>query len=57
MIGADYNGHLGEGNRGSEVVLGRYGFKDKCAEGQMLVDFAKIMGTALVNSYFEKGDV
>ncbi|KAF7699862.1 hypothetical protein C0J45_10852, partial [Silurus meridionalis] len=27
VIGADFNGHVGEGNRGDEEVMGRYGLK------------------------------
>ena len=34
-IGADFNGHVGEGNRGDEYVMGRYGDKARNAEGQM----------------------
>ena len=40
MIGADFNGHVGEGNRGDENVMERYGDKASNAEGQMAVDFA-----------------
>ncbi|KAI5609143.1 hypothetical protein C0J50_6145, partial [Silurus asotus] len=50
VIGADFNGHVGEGNRGD----GRYGFKERNVEGQMLVDFAKRMEMAVLNAYFEK---
>ena len=54
VIGADFNGHVGEGNRGDANVMGRYGDKARNAEGQMLVDFATIMEMAVVNTYFKK---
>ena len=46
VIGADFNGHVGEGNRGDENVMGRYGDKARTAEGQMVVDFATRMEMA-----------
>ena len=54
VIGADFNGHVGEGNRGDENVMGRYGDKARNAEGQMVVDFATRMEMAVVNTYFKK---
>ncbi|KAJ8375265.1 hypothetical protein SKAU_G00058450 [Synaphobranchus kaupii] len=54
VIGADFNGHVGEGNKGDEEVMGRYGVKNRNVEGQMVVDFAKRMGMAVVNTYFTK---
>ena len=54
MIGADLNGHVGEGNRGDEEVMGRYGVGGRNVEGQMIVDFAKRMRMAVVNTYFKK---
>ena len=54
VIGADFNGHVVEGNRGDENVMGRYGDKARNAEGQMVVDFATRMEMAVVNTYFEK---
>ncbi|KAI5611134.1 hypothetical protein C0J50_4922, partial [Silurus asotus] len=54
VIGADFNGHVGEGNRGDEVMMGRYGFKEKNVEGRIVVDFAKRMKMAVVNTYFKK---
>ncbi|ROT72882.1 hypothetical protein C7M84_008717 [Penaeus vannamei] len=54
VIGADFNGNVGEGNIGDEVVMGRYGVQERDTEGQMLVDFAKRLGMALVNTYFKK---
>ncbi|KAK3506979.1 hypothetical protein QTP70_033856 [Hemibagrus guttatus] len=41
VIGADFNGHVGEGNRGDEEVMGKFGVKKRNLEGQMVVDFAK----------------
>lgn len=54
VMGADLNGHVGEGNRGDEEVMGRYGVKERNVEGQMVVDFAKRMEMAVVNTYFKK---
>lgn len=41
VIGVDFNGHVVEENRGDEELLVRYCVKDRNAERQMLVDFAK----------------
>ena len=46
LIGADLNGHVGEGNRGDEEVMGRHDFKERNLGGQMVVDFAKRMQMA-----------
>ncbi|KAK3507778.1 hypothetical protein QTP70_000334 [Hemibagrus guttatus] len=54
VIGADFNGHVGEGNTGDEEVMGKFGFKERNLEGQMVVDFAKRMDMAVVNTYFQK---
>ncbi|XP_051775811.1 craniofacial development protein 2-like [Erpetoichthys calabaricus] len=54
VIEADFNGHVGEGNSGDEEVMGRYGVKEKNEEGQRIVDFAKRMDMAVVNTYFKK---
>ncbi|KAK3569029.1 hypothetical protein QTP86_021562 [Hemibagrus guttatus] len=54
VIGADFNGHVGEGNRGDEEVMGKFGVKDRNLEGQMVVDFAKRMDMGVVNTYFQK---
>lgn len=56
VIGADFNGHVGEGNRGEEDVLGEFGLKERNAQGQMLVDFAKIMKMYVVNTHFQKNE-
>ncbi|KAK3526868.1 hypothetical protein QTP86_000728 [Hemibagrus guttatus] len=54
VIGADFNGYVGEGKRGDEEVMGKFGVKERNLEGQMVVDFAKRMDMAVVNTYFQK---
>ncbi|KAK4307252.1 hypothetical protein Pmani_020965 [Petrolisthes manimaculis] len=54
VIGADLNGHVGEGNGGEEEVMGKYGVGERNAEGQMVVDFSKRTEMAVVNTYFKK---
>ncbi|KAK3570316.1 hypothetical protein QTP86_017172 [Hemibagrus guttatus] len=54
VIGADFNGHVGEGNRGDEEVMGKFGVKERNLEGHMAVNFAKRMDMAVVNIYFQK---
>ncbi|MCJ8736026.1 hypothetical protein PDJAM_G00254210 [Pangasius djambal] len=54
VIGADFNGHVGEGNTGDEEVMGKFGVKERNLEGQMVVDFAKRMDMAVVNTYVQK---
>ena len=54
VIGAGFNGHVGEGNRGDENVMGRYGDRARNAEGQMVLDFVTRMEIAEVNTYFKK---
>ncbi|KAK3544656.1 hypothetical protein QTP86_025603, partial [Hemibagrus guttatus] len=45
---------VGEGNTGDEEVMGKFGVKERNLEGQMVVDFAKRMDMAVVNTYFQK---
>ncbi|KAK3543875.1 hypothetical protein QTP70_030042, partial [Hemibagrus guttatus] len=54
VIGADFNGHVGEGNTGDEEVMGKFGVKERNLKGQMAVDFAKRMDMGVVNTYFQK---
>ncbi|KAK2905587.1 hypothetical protein Q8A73_009530 [Channa argus] len=54
VIGADFNGHVGEGNRGDKTVMGRFGLQDRNAGGQMVVDFANRMEMAVLNTFFQK---
>ena len=56
VLGADLNGHVGEGNIGAEEIMGRYGDETKNKEGTMVVNFAKRMDLAIVNTYFKKKD-
>ena len=56
VLGADLNGHVGEGNIGDEEIMGRYGAGTRNKEGSMVVDFVKRMDLAIVNTYFKKKD-
>ena len=56
VLGADLNGHMGEGNIGYEKIMGRYGAGTRNKEGSMVVDFGKRMDLAIVNTYFKKKD-
>ncbi|KAK3509234.1 hypothetical protein QTP70_025602 [Hemibagrus guttatus] len=54
VIGADFNEHVGERNTGDEEVMGKFGVRERNLKGQMVVDFAKRMDMAVVNTYFQK---
>ena len=56
VLDADLNGHVGKGNISDEEIMGRYGAGTKNEEGQMIVDFAKRIDLAVVNTYFKKKD-
>ena len=56
VLGADLNGHVGEGNIGDEEIMGRYAAGTRNKEGSMVVDFGKRMNLAIVNTYFKKKD-
>ena len=54
VVGADLNGHVGEGNNGDEECMGRHGLGKRKNEGQAVVDFAKRIELAITNTYFVK---
>ena len=56
VLGADLNGHVGEGNIGDEEIMGRYGAGRRNKERSVVVDFGKGMDLAIVNTYFKKKD-
>ena len=56
VLGADLNGHVGEGNIEDEEIMGRYSARKRNKEGSMVVHFAKRMDLAIVNTYFKKKD-
>ena len=56
VLGADLNGHVGEGNIEDEEIIGRYGAGTRNKEGSMVVDFVKNMDLAIVSTYFKKKD-
>ncbi|XP_042891613.1 craniofacial development protein 2-like [Penaeus japonicus] len=54
IIGADFNGHVGEGNSGDERVIGKYGYGAHNNEGQTIVDFAHRTDMAVINTFYSK---
>ena len=54
VMGADLNGHVGEGNNGDEECMDRHGLGKRNNEGQAVVDFAKRRELAITNTYFVK---
>ena len=52
LVGADLNGHVGEGNNGDEERMGRHELGKRNNEGQAVEDFAKKMELAIINTYF-----
>ena len=56
ILGADLNGHVGEGNIGDEEIMRRYGAGTRNKEGSVVVDFGKRMNLAIVNTYSKKKD-
>ena len=56
VLSADLIGHAGKGNIGDEKIMGRYGAETRNKEGSMVVNFAKRLDLAIVNTYFKKKD-
>ena len=56
VLGADLNGHVGEGNIGDDKIMGGYGAGTINKEELMVVDFGKRIDLAVVNTYFKKKD-
>ena len=54
FVGADLNGHVGEGNAGDVEVMGKCGLGARNNEGEMAVQFATRFGMAFLNTYFKK---
>ena len=54
LIGADFNGHFGEGSRGALEVLGKHGVGMRNEERGNIVEFAIAHQLAIVNTYFQK---
>ena len=52
VVGADLNGHVGEGNNVDEERMGRHGSGKRNNEGQAMVDFAMRIELATTNTYF-----
>ena len=57
VLGADLNGHVGEGSIGDEEIMARYRAGTRNEEGRMVMDFAKRIDLEVVNTYFKEKDV
>lgn len=53
IIGADLNGHVGEGSDDSDVI-GKWGVGVRNSEGDRIVEYAMAFGLKIVNTCFEK---
>ena len=53
-IGVDFNGHVGEGNAGVEVNIGKHGVERRNDGGDRIVEFAAVNNLAVTNRYFKK---
>ena len=51
--GAVLNGHVGRVNIVDKNTIGKYGVKQRNLEWQTLVDFARRMSLAVVNTFFQ----
>ena len=49
VLGADLNGHVGEGKIGNEKIMERYSAGTKNKKGSMVVDFGKRMDLAIIS--------
>ena len=56
VLGANLHGYVGEGNIGDEEIMGRYSAGTRNKEGSMVVNFAKRMDLAIVNTYYKKDE-
>ena len=54
VVGADPNGHVGEGNNGDKECMGIHGLGKRNNKGQSVVDFAKRRELAITNTCFVK---
>ena len=53
MIGGDFDGHVSDGNRGDQELMGKSGVKDRNVERKMTLGFAKRMEW-LAKTYFKR---
>ena len=53
-IGADLNGHVGEGNDGIERWIGKHGYGTRNAEGDRIEEFVIGEDLAVLNTFYKK---
>ncbi|XP_064111347.1 craniofacial development protein 2-like [Macrobrachium nipponense] len=54
LVGGDLNGHVGQNNHVISRIHGGYGYDERNAEGERIVDFAVSKDMVLANTFFTK---
>ena len=54
IVGGDLNGHVGQNNHVISRIHGGYGYSERNAEGERIVDFAVSRDMAIANTFFTK---
>ncbi|XP_064080603.1 uncharacterized protein LOC135197468 [Macrobrachium nipponense] len=54
LVGGDLNGHVGQNNHGISRIHGGYGYDERNAQGERIIDFAVSKDMVLTNAFYTK---